>query len=72
MCFIADGDTHGFLQASSARPRAPSWTTTGQVLGSHDGAYGYTVGQRKGLRIDRPAPDGRPRYVLSSSRSRNR
>ena len=27
--------------------------------------YGFTVGQRKGLRLDRPAPDGRPRYVLS-------
>ena len=37
----------------------------GTVLGAHDGAYGFTVGQRKGLRLDRPAPDGRPRYVLS-------
>jgi tRNA-specific 2-thiouridylase len=34
-------------------------------VGSHQGAHGFTVGQRKGLRIDRPAPDGRPRYVLS-------
>ena len=25
----------------------------------------FTVGQRKGLRLDRPAPDGKPRYVLS-------
>ncbi|MDD9207477.1 tRNA 2-thiouridine(34) synthase MnmA, partial [Georgenia sp. 10Sc9-8] len=30
----------------------------------HDGAYAYTVGQRKGLGLTRPAPDGRPRYVL--------
>ena len=35
------------------------------MLGGHDGAYAFTVGQRKGLRVDRPAPDGRPRYVLS-------
>jgi tRNA-specific 2-thiouridylase len=34
------------------------------VLGAHDGAYGYTVGQRRGLRLGRPAADGRPRYVL--------
>ena len=33
-------------------------------MGSHDGAFGFTVGQRRGLRIGRPAPDGRPRYVL--------
>ena len=36
----------------------------GTVLGTHEGAYGFTIGQRKGLRLDRPAPDGRPRYVL--------
>jgi len=34
------------------------------VLGSHDGAYGFTVGQRRGLRVGTPAADGRPRYVL--------
>ena len=37
----------------------------GAVLGAHEGAFGFTVGQRKGLRLDRPAPDGNPRYVLS-------
>jgi tRNA-specific 2-thiouridylase len=36
----------------------------GEVLGQHTGAYGFTVGQRKGLHLGRPAPDGRPRYVL--------
>ena len=39
--------------------------TDGAVLGAHEGAFGFTVGQRKGLRLDRPAPDGNPRYVLS-------
>jgi len=34
------------------------------VLGEHDGTYAFTVGQRRGLRVDTPAPDGRPRYVL--------
>ena len=35
------------------------------MLGQHDGALGYTVGQRKGLALGRPASDGKPRYVLS-------
>jgi len=35
------------------------------VVGSHNGSYGFTVGQRKGLHIGTPAPDGRPRYVLN-------
>ena len=37
----------------------------GAVLGRHDGSYGFTIGQRKGLGLDRPAADGRPRFVLS-------
>src|SRR5690606_15087561 len=28
-------------------------------------AYRFTVGQRRGLGLSRPARDGRPRYVLS-------
>jgi tRNA-specific 2-thiouridylase len=39
----------------------------GNKLGTHEGAYGYTIGQRKGLRIGTPAPDGKPRYVLDIS-----
>ena len=38
---------------------------TGAVLGVHTGVHGFTVGQRHGLGIDAPAPDGRPRYVLA-------
>jgi tRNA-specific 2-thiouridylase len=40
---------------------------TGNKLGTHQGAYGFTIGQRKGLRIGTPAPDGKPRYVLDIS-----
>jgi tRNA-specific 2-thiouridylase len=36
----------------------------GTLVGTHDGAYGFTIGQRKGLRVGVPAADGRPRYVL--------
>jgi tRNA-specific 2-thiouridylase len=66
VCFIADGDTQGFLarQLGGAVP-GKIVDTDGAVLGSHEGAFGFTVGQRKGLRLDRPAPDGNPRYVLS-------
>ncbi|MGC9666242.1 tRNA 2-thiouridine(34) synthase MnmA [Planosporangium sp. 12N6] len=66
ICFIADGDTRGFLhQRLGAAPGDIVDSETGEVLGSHDGAYAYTIGQRRGLDLRRPAPDGRPRYVLS-------
>ena len=39
-------------------------SSTMLVYTTGDGVHGFTVGQRKGLGIDRPAADGRPRYVL--------
>ncbi|MGI8696106.1 MAG: tRNA 2-thiouridine(34) synthase MnmA [Mycobacteriales bacterium] len=64
ICFIGDGDTKGFLQrALGASPGDVLDAETGAVVGSHDGAFAYTVGQRKGLGLSRA--DGRPRYVLS-------
>jgi tRNA-specific 2-thiouridylase len=65
VCFIADGDTAGFLRDRlGPQPGPVVDALTGSVVGGHDGAYGFTVGQRRGLALGRPAPDGRPRYVL--------
>ncbi|MCW2599890.1 MAG: tRNA(5-methylaminomethyl-2-thiouridylate)-methyl transferase [Frankiales bacterium] len=66
ICFIADGDTAGFLRDRlGSQPGPVVDALTGAVVGEHDGAYAYTVGQRRGLALTVPAPDGRPRYVLS-------
>jgi tRNA-uridine 2-sulfurtransferase len=66
ICFIADGDTRRFLAATLGEaPGEIRDGASGEVIGHHRGSYGFTVGQRRGLHIDRPAPDGRPRYVLS-------
>jgi tRNA-specific 2-thiouridylase len=67
ICFIADGDTAGFLAARIGADPGPVVDTDGVQVGEHDGAFAFTVGQRRGLRIGRPAPDGRPRYVLDVS-----
>ncbi|MBV8993252.1 MAG: tRNA 2-thiouridine(34) synthase MnmA, partial [Pseudonocardiales bacterium] len=64
VCFIADGDTRGFLARQLGRAPGRIVDTSGAVVGEHDGAYGFTVGQRRGLRVGTPAGDGRPRYVL--------
>ncbi len=65
ICFIPSGDTRAFLSARiGVRPGAVVDDVTGEELARHDGVHGFTVGQRKGLGVDAPAPDGRPRYVL--------
>jgi len=66
ICFIADGDTRRFLGERLGTVRGPIVDAqSGAVLGEHGGAHGFTIGQRKGLDLRDPAPDGRPRYVLS-------
>ncbi len=68
ICFIADGDTARFLRSALGSAPGPVVDAlTGAVVGVHDGAYGFTVGQRRGLALTVPAGDGRPRYVLSVS-----
>ena len=65
ICFIPEGDTREWLNDFVDAKPGKIVGTDGQVLGEHDGAVGFTIGQRKGLRLGRPAPDGKPRYVLS-------
>ncbi len=66
ICFIPDGDTRSFLTSKlGERPGQLVDNETGAVLGVHAGVHGFTVGQRHGLGIEAPAPDGRPRYVLA-------
>ena len=66
VCFIPDGDTAGFLRDRLGEQPGPVVDAlTGAVVGRHSGAYGFTVGQRRGLDLRVPSPDGRPRYVLA-------
>jgi tRNA-specific 2-thiouridylase len=65
ICFIADGNTQGFLAKHLGEAPGPIVDTAGETVGTHNGAYSFTIGQRRGLHLDRPADDGRPRYVLS-------
>jgi tRNA-specific 2-thiouridylase len=66
ICFIADGDTRGFLSRRLGDAEGEIVdAASGAVLGMHRGTHGFTVGQRRGLNLQRPASDGQPRYVLS-------
>ncbi|MFF5717776.1 tRNA 2-thiouridine(34) synthase MnmA [Streptomyces buecherae] len=67
ICFIADGDTQGFLAKHLGTAEGDIVDEDGTKLGTHEGAYGFTIGQRKGLRLGVPAADGKPRYVLDIS-----
>lgn len=69
LCFLPDGDLAGFLERrlGTAVP-ADVVDGEGRVLGRHNGGYGFTVGQRKGLGVS----SDRPMYVLRADPARGR
>ncbi|MDK2972595.1 MAG: tRNA-uridine 2-sulfurtransferase [Candidatus Sumerlaeota bacterium] len=61
ICFIPSNDYRGFLrkrfaERGVAMPRGKFVSTTGEVLGEHEGIAFYTVGQRRGIGIAGPHP----------------
>ncbi|MCU1581301.1 MAG: tRNA-uridine 2-sulfurtransferase [Microbacteriaceae bacterium] len=71
ICFIPDGDTRGWLADKVGAEQGTILDRSGEIVGSHDGAAAFTVGQRKGLHLGVPSPDGRPRFVLEVRPSSN-
>jgi len=68
VCFVPDGDVAGFVERAApdaVRP-GPIVDEAGRVLGRHAGVHGFTVGQRRGLRIAADAP----RYVRALDAAR--
>ena len=65
ICFIPSGDTQAFLGVRIGVRRGTVVDARGTVLAEHDGVHNFTIGQRKGLGIPGPGPDGRPRYVTA-------
>jgi tRNA-specific 2-thiouridylase len=67
ICFVPGGDYKAFLDAymEEQGERLPDLsgelvTTTGEVLGRHEGIHNFTIGQRKGLGV----ATGSPLYVV--------
>jgi tRNA-specific 2-thiouridylase len=64
ICFVPSGDNAGWLRDRLGSEVGPIVDQDGKKIGEHNGAYTYTIGQRKGLGLSVAAPDGAPRFVL--------
>ena len=69
ICFIPDGDYGAFLERWTGHqyPAGDLLDLNGRVLGRHDGAVRYTVGQRRGLGF----AAGERVYVVAKDMARN-
>ncbi len=75
LCFVPTGNYVQFIQAYSkdagislSKSEGEIVTEDGAVVGHHDGIHNFTIGQRKGLGFSA----GKPLYVLSIDRDKNR
>lgn len=69
ICFLPDGDHRAFLEEAMGAPFRPGdfLDLAGNVVGKHQGAIGYTCGQRRGLGLAM----GEPVYVCATDTKNN-
>jgi tRNA-specific 2-thiouridylase len=69
ICFVPDGDYFAFLQEFTGKSykNGDFLDLNGKVVGTHQGAVGYTLGQRKGLGLAM----GAPVYVCGKDMEKN-
>lgn len=53
ICFIGDINVHNFLKDRLGENPGPVVDTQGRVIGTHQGLWFYTIGQRHGFTIDK-------------------
>lgn len=51
LCFVGKVDFSSFLKASIPPVKGTIQDVAGNILGEHDGAFQYTIGQRKGIGV---------------------
>jgi len=71
ICFIANGDTAGFLEQQLGRRPGDIVDLTGAKVGQHAGSHRFTIGQRRGLGLGTPAAAGERRFVLAITPTTN-
>jgi len=69
LCFLAGTSYHDFLVRYAPQSASPGKivTTTGEIIGEHNGLAFYTIGQRKGLGI----AHSEPLYVIKKDHKEN-
>lgn len=67
ICFVGKVGIKEFLQQYVTTQPGPIVDQTGKVIGQHDGAIYYTIGQRHGLQVG----GGLPFYVIGKDMAKN-
>lgn len=71
LCFIGDVDLKSFLKNKLNLNKGNVLNENGEIIGYHDGAQLYTVGERHGFHVETKKDSQEPLYVISKKISDN-
>ncbi|MBU6431577.1 tRNA 2-thiouridine(34) synthase MnmA [Patescibacteria group bacterium] len=71
LCFIGKIDMKDFLKHYIPPKKGNVLNEEGEVVGWHEGAYFYTIGQRHGFTITKKSPEEKSYYIISKDISSN-
>ena len=70
LCFVGDVSMRDFLRRYMSVEKGSVRDAEGQIIGEHDGAALYTIGQRQGFRIQN-VPTGGAHYIVGIDTKEN-
>lgn len=65
LCFVGKLDMKDFLAHYIAEKEGAVLNESGENIGTHRGAYFYTLGERHGFKIDQKTTDEMPYYIVA-------
>ena len=71
VCFLGKVSMKDFLKHSIRTEQGDVLDTKGNVIGYHEGALLYTLGERRGFTITKKGTDDTPRYVIDKDIIKN-
>jgi len=71
LCFIGRLDMRNFLKEFIKEKKGDVLNESGEVIGMHDGAFYYTIGQRHGFRVTDKGVHDSPYYVSKKDIEKN-
>lgn len=71
ICFLGDIDMKEFLSHYIENKKGDILNTKGEVIGSHEGVWFYTLGERHGFRINIKNDISKPLYIIGKDIEKN-
>ncbi len=71
VCFIGELDVKDFLRQNLPARAGVVVNEKGEVVGEHDGAHYFTIGERHGFSINQSSAEKKPYYIVGKNLEKN-